>query len=55
MSRQDLRLEIAVSASAHVALDRRHAFDGADFNVPLTVATAGAPATEPECRLDPRV
>lgn len=36
MSRQDLRLEIAVSASAHVALDRRHAFDGADFNVPLT-------------------
>lgn len=29
-------LEVAVSAGAHVALDRRHAFDGADLNVPLT-------------------
>ena len=29
-------LEIAVAAGAHVALDRRHAFDGADLNIPLT-------------------
>jgi hypothetical protein len=29
-------MEMAVSAGANVALDRRHAFDGADFNVPLT-------------------
>ena len=36
LSRQDLGLEMAVSAGAHVALDRRHGFDGADFNVPLT-------------------
>ena len=29
-------VQIAVSAGAHLALDRRHAFDGADLNVPLT-------------------
>lgn len=42
MSRQDLGLEMAVSVGAHVALDRRHAFDGADFNVPLTWQPLGA-------------
>lgn len=36
LSREDLGLEMAVSAGAHVALDRRHAFEGADFNIPLT-------------------
>lgn len=35
-SRQDLGLEMAVSATTHFALDRAHAFDGADLNVPLT-------------------
>jgi len=35
-SREDLGLEMAVAAGAHFALDRRHGFDGADFNVPLT-------------------
>lgn len=35
-SRQDLGLQLAVSATSHVALDREHAFDGADLNVPLT-------------------
>ncbi|MBM9485560.1 hypothetical protein ACQRBV_20935 [Pseudomonas sp. R11F] len=35
-SRQDLGLQLAVSATSHFALDRAHAFDGADFNVPLT-------------------
>ncbi|KMT52846.1 hypothetical protein [Pseudomonas fildesensis] len=36
LSRQDLGLEMAISAGAHFALDRQHAFDGADFSVPLT-------------------
>ncbi|WP_369302923.1 hypothetical protein [Pseudomonas sp. N2-5-1-1] len=35
-SRDDLGLQLAVSATSHVALDRQHAFDGADLNVPLT-------------------
>lgn len=35
-SREDLGLELAISAGAHFALNRRHAFDGADWNVPLT-------------------
>lgn len=35
-SREDLGLEMAVAAGAHFALDRRHGFEGADFNVPLT-------------------
>ena len=36
LSREDLGLELAVAAGAHVVLDRRHAFDGADLNLPLT-------------------
>lgn len=36
LSRKDLGLELAVSAGAHVALDRHHAYDGGDFNLPLT-------------------
>ncbi|OPB03669.1 hypothetical protein [Pseudomonas synxantha] len=36
LSREDLGLELAVAAGAHIALDRQHAFDGADFNLPLT-------------------
>ena len=36
LSRQDLGVEIAVSAGAHLALDRQHGFDGADLNVPFT-------------------
>lgn len=36
LSRQDLGLEMAISAGAHLALDRRHGFDGADFTLPLT-------------------
>ena len=36
VSREELGLEMAVAAGAHFALDRRHAFDGADLNVPLT-------------------
>ncbi|MFB3301864.1 hypothetical protein [Pseudomonas sp. AMR01] len=35
-SREDLGLQLAVSATGHVALDRQHAFDGADLTVPLT-------------------
>ncbi|NWN47484.1 hypothetical protein HT121_07445 [Pseudomonas sp. MAFF 301514] len=35
-SREDLGLEMALSAGAHFALDRHHGFDGADFNFPLT-------------------
>lgn len=35
-SRDDLGLQMAVAAGAHFALDRRHGFDGADFNIPLT-------------------
>ncbi|MPR00663.1 hypothetical protein F0169_00410 [Pseudomonas sp. MAFF 212408] len=35
-SRQDLGLQMAVSATGHIAVDRAHAFDGADFNIPLT-------------------
>lgn len=35
-SRKDLGLEMAASAGAHVALDRQHGFDGADFNLPVT-------------------
>jgi hypothetical protein len=36
LARQDLGLALAVSAGAHLALDRHHGFDGADFNFPLT-------------------
>lgn len=36
LSRQDLGLELAIAAGAHFALERQHAFDGADFNMPLT-------------------
>lgn len=36
LSRDDLGLQLAVAAGAHFAQDRRHAYDGADFNVPLT-------------------
>ncbi|NVZ22573.1 hypothetical protein HX794_23285 [Pseudomonas costantinii] len=36
VSWDDLGLQMAVSATSHFALDRQHAFDGADFNVPLT-------------------
>ena len=36
LSREDLGLELAIAAGAHVALDRQHGFDGADLNVPLT-------------------
>lgn len=36
LSREDLGLELAIAAGAHIALDRQHAFDGADFNLPLT-------------------
>ncbi|OYU09327.1 MAG: hypothetical protein CFE47_02975 [Pseudomonas sp. PGPPP1] len=35
-SQQDFGLQLALSATSHFALDREHAFDGADFNVPLT-------------------
>ncbi|KAB0515632.1 hypothetical protein [Pseudomonas extremorientalis] len=35
-SREDLGLELALSAGAHFALGRQHGFDGADFNIPLT-------------------
>lgn len=34
--REDLGLQLALATSAHVALNRSHAFDGADFNLPLT-------------------
>lgn len=36
LSRQDLGLELAIAAGAHFALERQHAFDGVDFNMPLT-------------------
>ncbi|MDR6579910.1 hypothetical protein WLF14_16385 [Pseudomonas fluorescens] len=36
LSSEALGLEMAIAAGAHFALDRRHGFDGADFNVPLT-------------------
>ena len=36
LSREDVGLEMAVSAGAHLALDRQHGFDGADVNLPLT-------------------
>lgn len=36
LSRGDLGLEMAISAGAHVAQHRRHAYDGADLNMPLT-------------------
>ncbi|AZE78769.1 hypothetical protein [Pseudomonas synxantha] len=36
LSREDVGLELAIAAGAHVALDRQHGFDGADLNVPLT-------------------
>ena len=35
-SQDALGLQVAVSATSHFALDRHHAFDGADLNVPLT-------------------
>lgn len=35
-TREDLGLEAAVLTQAHVATDRRHAFDGADVALPLT-------------------
>lgn len=35
-SREDLGLQMAVSATSHFAMDRQHAFDGAELNVPLT-------------------
>ncbi|KIH83202.1 hypothetical protein [Pseudomonas batumici] len=35
-SREDLGLEAAVLSQAHIATNRRHAFDGADIAVPLT-------------------
>ncbi|WDU64902.1 hypothetical protein LRS56_10810 [Pseudomonas poae] len=36
LSREDLGLQLAISATSHFALGREHAFDGADFNLPLT-------------------
>ncbi|MFO2464341.1 hypothetical protein OOJ96_11000 [Pseudomonas sp. 15FMM2] len=33
---QDAGIEIAVAGAAHVAVNRRHAFEGADLNLPLT-------------------
>lgn len=36
LSRPDLGLALAVSAGAHLALDRHHGFDGAELNLPLT-------------------
>ena len=36
LSRPDLGLALAVAAGAHLALDRHHGFDGAEFNLPLT-------------------
>lgn len=36
LARPDLGLALAVSAGAHLALDRHHGFDGAEFNLPLT-------------------
>ncbi|MEN4948380.1 hypothetical protein [Pseudomonas proteolytica] len=33
---QDAGVEIAWAAAAHIAVDRRHPFDGADLGVPLT-------------------
>lgn len=36
VAREDLGLELAISAGLHVALDRRHALEGAELNVPLT-------------------
>ena len=36
LSQQALGLELAVSAGVHLALDRRHGFDGTDFGLPLT-------------------
>ncbi|ARB30195.1 hypothetical protein HX787_01100 [Pseudomonas tolaasii] len=35
-AREDLGLQLAVSGTSHFALDRHHAFDGADLNIPLT-------------------
>lgn len=35
-SRQELGIEVALSAAAHFAVDRRHSFDGADLSLPLT-------------------
>ncbi|KAF1019703.1 MAG: hypothetical protein GAK37_03664 [Pseudomonas sp.] len=35
-AREDLGLELAAEATAHVAFDRRHAYDGTDWNVPFT-------------------
>jgi hypothetical protein len=33
---EDLGLELALAGSAHVAVNRAHAFDGGDLNLPLT-------------------
>lgn len=33
---EDLGLELAIAGSAHVAVNRAHAFDGGDLNLPLT-------------------
>lgn len=35
-AQENLGLELAASATAHYALNRQHAFDGADLNVPFT-------------------
>lgn len=35
-TQEALGLELAASASVHYALNRRHAYDGSDWNVPLT-------------------
>ncbi|WP_095144482.1 hypothetical protein [Pseudomonas sp. Irchel s3b6] len=36
LDREDLGLQLALAANAHVAINRAHAFDGADLSLPLT-------------------
>nr|WP_314878274.1 hypothetical protein [uncultured Pseudomonas sp.] len=40
--REALGLQVALASSAHVALNRSHAFDGADLNLPLTYSPSQA-------------
>jgi hypothetical protein len=35
-ARQDVGIEVAAAATAHYALNRRHAFDGVDLSLPFT-------------------
>ena len=42
LSRADLGLQLALAANASFALDRAHAFDGAEWNVPLTFSPTPA-------------